>query len=115
VRALGRAALTVVCGDFNAAPDCDEIRMLTGRAVGTGVCWHDAWEFAGTGPGHTWSTGNPWAAAAFPRNRRIDYIFSTSFHRGGAGQPIRAETLGTAAAGATVPSDHYGVLAELRY
>jgi endonuclease/exonuclease/phosphatase family metal-dependent hydrolase len=115
VRELGRGPLTVVCGDFNAAPDCDEIRMLTGRAAGTRTCWHDAWEFAGAGPGHTWSTGNPWAAAVFPRDRRIDYVFSTFFHRGGAGQPLRAETVGTAPVGATVPSDHYGVLAELRY
>ncbi|VVJ17211.1 Uncharacterised protein [Amycolatopsis camponoti] len=115
VRELGRGALTVVCGDFNATPDCDEIRMLTGRAAGAGVCWHDAWEFAGTGPGHTWSTANPWAAAVLPRDRRIDYVFSTSFRRGGAGQPTRAQLLGTAAAGATMPSDHYGVLTELRY
>ncbi len=112
VREAGRDALTVVCGDFNATPDCDEIRMLTGRAAGAGVCWHDAWEFAGTGPGHTWSTANPWAAAVFPRDRRIDYVFSASFRRGGAGQPVRAEIFGT---GDPAPSDHYGVLAELRY
>lgn len=115
VRELGRDAMTVVCGDFNAAPDCDEIRVITGRAAGTWVCWHDAWEFAGTGPGYTWAAENPWAGAVFPRSRRIDYVFSTSFGAGGAGLPTRAETIGTAAVDATVPSDHYGVLAELRY
>jgi endonuclease/exonuclease/phosphatase family metal-dependent hydrolase len=96
-----RGPVTVVCGNFTAVPDCDETRLLTGRAAGAGTCWHDAWEFA--------------AAAVFPRDRRIDYVFSTWFHRGGAGQPLSAEIIGTAAAGATAPSDHYGVPAELRY
>lgn len=29
-----RRHVTVVCGDFNTAPDCDGILMLTGKAVG---------------------------------------------------------------------------------
>jgi hypothetical protein len=70
---------------FQRHADCDEIRMLTGRAAGTGVCWHDAWEFAGTGPGHTWS---------------------------GA---VGAKIVGAAATGTLASSDHYGVLTELRY
>jgi endonuclease/exonuclease/phosphatase family metal-dependent hydrolase len=48
----------VVCGDFNAGPDSDELRMLTGRSetAAPGLVFYDAWELAGDGsPGYTWS------------------------------------------------------------
>ena len=56
---------TVVCGDFNAGPDADELRMLTGRTVPVvpGLVFYDAWEVAGDGtPGLTWSNRNPLTA-----------------------------------------------------
>jgi endonuclease/exonuclease/phosphatase family metal-dependent hydrolase len=109
VSSVDRAALTIVCGDFNAPPDSDEIRMLTGRTPG--VCWHDAWEFTGAGPGHTWSNENPWAAALLFRNQRIDYVFSTGIRTGGVGHPVGARLVGTD----PVASDHFGVAADLRY
>lgn len=39
----------VVCGDFNAGPDSDEIRMLTGKTTtaAPGLVFYDAWEMAG--------------------------------------------------------------------
>jgi endonuclease/exonuclease/phosphatase family metal-dependent hydrolase len=42
----------VVCGDFNAGPDSDEIRMLTGRSApaAPGLVFYDAWEVRGTAP-----------------------------------------------------------------
>jgi endonuclease/exonuclease/phosphatase family metal-dependent hydrolase len=46
----------VVCGDFNAGPDADEFRMLTGKAapVVPGLVFYDAWEVAGDGtPSYT--------------------------------------------------------------
>jgi hypothetical protein len=55
----------VVCGDFNAGPDSDEIRMLTGRSApaSPGLVFYDSWELAGDGsPGYTWSNSNPLAA-----------------------------------------------------
>jgi endonuclease/exonuclease/phosphatase family metal-dependent hydrolase len=55
----------VVCGDFNAGPDSDELRMLTGRSETPvpGLVFYDAWEVAGDGtPGYTWSNRNPLAA-----------------------------------------------------
>jgi hypothetical protein len=35
----------IVCGDFNAGPDSDEIRMLTGRAAtaAPGKVFYDSW------------------------------------------------------------------------
>ena len=62
-----RRDLVVVCGDFNAGPDSDELRMLTGRSApaAPGMVFYDAWEVAGDGsPGFTWSNRNPLAAAS---------------------------------------------------
>ncbi|TMR88421.1 endonuclease/exonuclease/phosphatase family protein, partial [Nonomuraea basaltis] len=77
---------TVVCGDFNAPPDSDEMRMLTGRsAPGTpGVVFYDAWEVAGDGgPGYTWSSANPWARPGLYPDRRFDYVLSAWPRAGG--------------------------------
>jgi endonuclease/exonuclease/phosphatase family metal-dependent hydrolase len=58
---LQNRAPLVLCGDFNADPDSDEIRMLTGRMAAPvpGLSFYDAWEVAGLTPGHTWSNSNP--------------------------------------------------------
>jgi endonuclease/exonuclease/phosphatase family metal-dependent hydrolase len=109
---------TVVCGDFNAGPDSDELRMLTGRAAtaAPGLVFYDAWEIAGDGtPGHTWSNANPLAAVALYPDRRMDYVLSAWPRRGGTGHPVRCERLGVRPAGEPQLSDHYGVLADLRY
>lgn len=110
--------LTVLCGDFNAGPDADEIRMLTGRAAAPrpGVVFYDAWEIAGDGtPGITWSNHNPLAAVGLYPDRRFDYIFSAWPRRGGVGHPTHCSLLGVRSADEQQLSDHYGVLADLRY
>jgi endonuclease/exonuclease/phosphatase family metal-dependent hydrolase len=106
---------TVVCGDFNAPPDSDEIRMLTGRSAPATprLVFYDAWEIAGDGgPGHTWSNANPFARPGLYPDRRFDYVLSAWPRTGGAGHPVRCEVAG---AGPEPGSDHYAVLAELRY
>ena len=108
----------VVCGDFNAAPDSDEMRMLTGRSqtATPGLVFYDAWEMAGDGgPGYTWSNRNPLAALGLYPDRRFDYVLSAWPRLGGAGHPTRCELLGVVPADRPQLSDHYGVLAELRY
>lgn len=108
----------IVCGDFNADPDSDEIRMLTGRttAPAPGLSFYDAWEGAGlAAPGHTWSNDNPWAAQLLWPNRRIDYIFSATPRTGGAGHPRHTALLGTVPVNGTYPSDHYALQSDLRY
>jgi endonuclease/exonuclease/phosphatase family metal-dependent hydrolase len=108
----------IVCGDFNADPDSDEIRMLTGRTTAPvpGLSFYDAWDVAGGGgPGHTWSNDNPWATQLLWPNRRIDYIFAAAPRPGGAGHPVDTALLGTQAVNGTYPSDHYGLSADLRY
>jgi len=109
---------TVLCGDFNAGPDSDELRILTGRAAtaAPGLVCYDAWELAGDGtPGHTWSNANPLAAVALYPDRRMDYVLSAWPRRGGIGHPVRCARLGVRPVGEPQLSDHYGVLADLRY
>jgi endonuclease/exonuclease/phosphatase family metal-dependent hydrolase len=108
----------VVCGDFNAGPDSDEIRMLTGRSApaAPGMVFYDAWEVAGDGsPGFTWSNRNPLAAVGLYPDRRFDYIFSAWPRRGGVGHPTGCSLLGVRAPGEQQVSDHYGLAADLRY
>jgi endonuclease/exonuclease/phosphatase family metal-dependent hydrolase len=112
-----RGAVAIVCGDFNAAPDSDEIRMLTGRTPAPGgVAFYDAWEVAGDGgPGTTFARANPLAAISLFPDRRFDYIFSAWPRGGGRGHPVNAEVFGQDPGFAGPASDHYGVVADLRY
>jgi endonuclease/exonuclease/phosphatase family metal-dependent hydrolase len=108
----------VVCGDFNAGPDSDEIRILTGRsaAAAPGLVFYDAWEVAGDGTaGITWSNQNPLAAVALYPDRRFDYVLSAWPRPGGVGHPTHCELLGVVPGDQMQLSDHYGVLADLRY
>jgi endonuclease/exonuclease/phosphatase family metal-dependent hydrolase len=115
---VSRRDLVIVCGDFNAAPDSDEIRMLTGRAASPspGMVFYDSWEVAGGGsPGYTWSNANPLAAAGLLPDRRFDYVFSAWPRRGGAGHPVSCQLLGQRPRDQDQVSDHYGLVADLRY
>jgi len=109
----------VLLGDFNAAPDADEIRFLTGLCAlgGKTVYFADAWVFAGQGPGHTYDRQNDYAAKAREPSRRIDYIFVRGPDRQFRGEPMHAELAFDAAEqGATSlvwPSDHFGVVADI--
>lgn len=108
----------VMCGDFNADPHSDEIRMITGQTAAPvpGLSFYDAWEVAGPPePGFTWSNQNSWAMQLLWPNRRIDFVFSAAPRRGGAGHPRRAKLVGTEPVHATFPSDHHGLQADLRY
>lgn len=108
----------IVCGDFNAGPDADELRMLTGRAAtaAPGLVFYDAWEIAGDGtPGCTWSNRNPLAAVALYPDRRFDYVLSAWPRPGAVGHPVHCQRLGVLPADQPQLSDHYGVLADLRY
>lgn len=108
----------VLCGDFNAGPDSDEIRILTGRSAtaAPGLVFYDAWEVAGDGtPGYTWSNLNPLAAVAMYPDRRFDYVLSAWPRLGAVGHPTHCELLGVVPSDGLQLSDHYGVLADLRY
>jgi len=109
----------VLLGDFNAAPEADEIRFLTGLCAieQKTVYFADAWVFAGVGAGHTYDRANHYAAKAREPSRRIDYIFVRGPDRQFRGEPLRAELAFDAAelgaAEPVWPSDHFGVVADL--
>jgi len=109
----------VLMGDFNAAPDADEIRYLTGLCAfeGKTVYFADAWVYAGDGPGFTFDRANHYAAKAREPSRRIDYIFVRGPDRAFRGEPLHAEVAFNqaeqAGAEAIFPSDHFGVYADL--
>jgi len=108
----------LVCGDFNAGPTSDEIRMMTGEAAVPveGLVFNDAWAVAGDGgPGHTWHNTNSFAVGALEPNRRLDYIFVGEARANGAGHVTDCRIIGDGPVGAVFPSDHFGLVAEVLY
>jgi endonuclease/exonuclease/phosphatase family metal-dependent hydrolase len=113
-----RSFPAVLCGDLNAEPESDELRMLTAHAAVPvpGVMFRDAWPSAGhTSPGATASNANPFNAAALGRDRRIDFVLVGTPKLGGAGHVVDARVAGDAPVEGMWPSDHLAVVAELRY
>jgi endonuclease/exonuclease/phosphatase family metal-dependent hydrolase len=108
----------ILCGDFNADPASEEIRMLTGLTTCPveGLVFRDAWGWAGDGgPGHTWDNANPYVLAELEPNRRIDYILVGAPKARGAGHVVECRVAGNQPVDGVWPSDHHAVLAELRY
>ncbi|MCF6305558.1 MAG: endonuclease/exonuclease/phosphatase family protein, partial [Rhodobacteraceae bacterium] len=108
----------VLCGDFNADPHAEEVRMLTGQTAcpTKNLVFYDAWAFINPSEnGFTWDNTNPYAAEAFEPDRRIDYVFTGLPRMRGAGHVVGCKLVASAAVDGVQPSDHYGVLAELRY
>ncbi len=108
----------VLCGDLNADPASDEIRMLVGRAAAPvpRVVFRDAWEAAGnTDRGDTWSNRNPFAAASLDVDRRIDFVLVGAPKLGGCGHVVGARVAGDVPVDGMWGSDHLAVVADLRY
>jgi endonuclease/exonuclease/phosphatase family metal-dependent hydrolase len=114
-----RSFPAVLCGDLNSEPHSDEIRMLTGFAAVPvpGVMFRDAWNEAGPDgdPGWTADNDNPWIAAMLGRNQRIDYVMVGTPKLGGVGHVLDVKRAGYHPHDGMPPSDHYAVVAELRY
>lgn len=96
----------VVMGDFNAAPETEEIRWL----VSAGFA--DAWASGGDGsPGETFTPVNAYARRSAETTRRIDYIF---LGPGGRVEPRTSLAFRTPE-GEVWPSDHFGLVADLSF
>jgi endonuclease/exonuclease/phosphatase family metal-dependent hydrolase len=107
----------IVCGDFNAEPESDEIRFLRGLTSlrGKSVYFADAFVAAGGGgKGVTFSRKNPYAAAVREPERRLDYIFVRGPDADGRGDVLEARVCFDRPDAARVwPTDHFGVTAVL--
>jgi endonuclease/exonuclease/phosphatase family metal-dependent hydrolase len=133
IRGLGRGlddAPQILCGDFNAEPDSDEIRFLRGLTTLEQRRTHfqDAWlrrhreAVRGDGPaqGITWSSENEQTRPlrSLDIDRRIDYVFVTSRKRDGRGTVQDCRVVMTERDGdggdSVCASDHFGVLAEVQ-
>ncbi|HEX6276306.1 MAG TPA: endonuclease/exonuclease/phosphatase family protein [Polyangiaceae bacterium] len=110
----------VLMGDFNAAPEADEIRYLVGLHVldGKSVHFADAWVYGGDGsPGATYDPRNDYALRNREPPRRIDYVFTRGPDAELRGEPLHARLAFHEPApsqnGTLWPSDHFGVYAEI--
>ncbi|CAN5498170.1 hypothetical protein BH11MYX1_BH11MYX1_37410 [soil metagenome] len=129
IRAMGRGttdAPQVLCGDFNATPDSDEIRFLRGLTTLSHRRTHfqDAWlrlhrePGPGEGPhqGITWSSENELTRPlrSLDIDRRIDYVFVTSRKKDGRGTVHACRVVLTAREDGICASDHYAVMADVQ-
>ena len=92
--------------------------MLTGQTAcpTQNLVFHDAWSFVHhVDKGFTWDNNNPYVALDFEPDRRIDYVFVGWPKARGVGHIVGCKIVAQAAVDTVQPSDHYGVLAELRY
>ncbi len=105
----------VLAGDFNAVPEADEIRRLTGLATPyrPDLVFTDSWAAVGSGPGHTWTRDNPHAADALWPRRRLDYVFVAWPRAKPLSNPLAASLAGVDDRHGVVPSDHYAVVVDL--
>ena len=110
----------VLCGDFNATPEHDEIRFLRGLTTLEGRRTHYQDAFARVhpqDPGLTWCAENPQTRPlrSLDIDRRIDYIFVTSRSKDGAGTVLDAGlALHRRDENGVCASDHYGVFADVQ-
>ena len=128
IRGFGRerdSAPQILCGDFNATADSDEIRFLRGLTTlgGRRTHFQDAWlrlhrePGPGDGPaqGITWSSENELTRPlrSLDIDRRIDYVYVTSRKKDGRATIHDCQVVLTdrAGDGDFCASDHYGVLA----
>ncbi len=108
----------ILCGDFNAEPDSDEIRFLTSLTMldGHTTFYQDAWRLAGEGPGYTqdWRT-NRIAASLNVHKKRIDYVFvgDPFLRKGSAGRLLNAALAFDTALTGVLASDHAGLVADI--
>jgi endonuclease/exonuclease/phosphatase family metal-dependent hydrolase len=133
IRRFGRdndSPSQILCGDFNAPADSDEIRFLRGLTTlgGRRTHFQDAWlrlhrePGPGDGPteGITRSSENrfPGAPRALILARRIDYVFVTTRKKDGRGTVHDCRVVLTEREGAGevsfCASDHYGVCVDVQ-
>lgn len=120
LRAVSTDNPQLVCGDFNATPQHDEIRFLRGETTLAGRRTHyqDAYaRIHPDAPGHTWCAQNEFTRKlrSLDVDRRIDYVFVTTRQKDGRGTILGADVcLTDRDASGDCCSDHYGVYADVQ-
>lgn len=123
-----KPAVSVLMGDYNAAPDTDEMRFLRGLHTlgGRRTFYQDAFlaqdgdgdlSHRQPGAGATWSRRNPAIQKLrfLEMDRRIDYIYVSQASRDGRGLVHRCSVvLDECDSEGVFPSDHFGVLADIQ-
>lgn len=110
----------ILCGDFNAEPESDEIRFLSSLTVldGRTTYFQDAWRVAGDrdSAGHTqdWRTNAIADSMNIPR-KRIDYVFvgDPFVRQGNAGRVVNAELAFHHSLTGPLASDHFGLVVDV--
>ena len=110
----------LLCGDFNAEPDSDEIRFLTSRATidGRSTYYQDAWRSGGrTDPGYTGDPRtNPLCASFHVPPKRLDYVFvGDPWGRDGAGVVEHVDLAFHEPRTGVLASDHYGLVVDVAW
>jgi len=122
IRACGRDNTSppqILCGDFNAIADSDEIRFLRGLTTLDNKRTHfqDAWlRRHPHDEGITWSSENELTRPlrSLDIDRRIDYVFVTSRKKDGRGTIHDCRVVLTDREDGVCASDHYGVYADVQ-
>ncbi|MCX5744949.1 MAG: endonuclease/exonuclease/phosphatase family protein [Proteobacteria bacterium] len=128
IRGMGREntdSPQILCGDFNATPDSDEIRFLRGLTTlgGRRTHFQDAWlrRHGEVPAGLTWSSENELTRPlrSLDIDRRIDFVFVTSRKKDGRGtihdaRVVLAEREDVDGHGSICASDHYAVMADVQ-
>jgi endonuclease/exonuclease/phosphatase family metal-dependent hydrolase len=110
----------VLAGDFDDTPDSASIRFWTGRQSldGTSVAYRDAWETVhADASGHTFTPVNPLVQAGempLETGRRIDYVLVRCGTHGPTLEVTDCRRVFDEPVDGVWPSDHFGVLADLR-
>jgi endonuclease/exonuclease/phosphatase family metal-dependent hydrolase len=107
----------ILCGDFNATPDSDEIRFLTARAVidGRSTYFNDAWTAVHDEAGMTQDLANDQYLTFNEPPKRIDYVFvgDPSLRPDGAGRVLSASLAFNEPRTGVFASDHYGLCVDV--
>jgi endonuclease/exonuclease/phosphatase family metal-dependent hydrolase len=106
----------ILCGDLNAVPDSDELRLLTGRSEAPvpGLVFNDCWPQVRPDAGHTWVRRNPYLRNSVWPERRLDYVLVSWPRPAPLGNPVEAFLVGDGPIDGLWASDHLGVAVDFR-